>query len=128
MVELVIDNNDKKFLSPIELKIRFKISGSKYRALVNEGLPTIKCAGVVRHPLQDVYFWCEDNNIKLQDSKEVVSKTKLMKILGIDNRIFETWKNKGLPCIPVLDNKRNHITRYNINEVSDWLKSQIVEV
>lgn len=113
----------KKFLSPIQLKKRFGISNTDYEWYLTRGLPSYGCAGVTRHPIDEVYLWFEDNNIEIEEYQSLCNAPQLRRLLGIDKRTLERWEENGLP--KVLDTtKYPHSFKYNTNTVITWLKSQ----
>lgn len=114
---------DNKFLSPNQLKNRFGISRTNYDFYVKNGLPTYGCAGVVRHPIDEVYLWFEEHEIDIKEHQDICSAKQLRNLLGINKKTLEKWEEKGLP--KYLDDSKFPATfKYNKNTVITWLKSQ----
>lgn len=114
---------NRKFLSPVQLKRRFGISETDYRWYISMGLPTYGCAGVKRHPIDEVYMWFEDNDIEIEEYQNLLNAPQLRRLLGIDKKTLEKWEENGLPKI--LDTKKYPYSfKYNTKTVVTWLKSQ----
>lgn len=98
---------------------------NEYDTFVQEGMPTYTCAGVTRHPIDEIYTWCESKRVVLHDQNNLCSRTQLKKLLGIKDKDLINWENAGLPRI-VSKNKINGFKMYlyDKNDVIDWLKSQ----
>lgn len=127
---MVISSN-RKFLSPTQVQRRFGLSTTEYDKYVECGMPTYKCAGVTRHPIDEIYLWCESNRITLQDQNDLCTSNQIKKLLGINQRDLENWEMLGLPK-QITQNPASGMKMflYNKYDVIDWLKSQqnMVEV
>lgn len=116
-------SDGRAFLSPIQVMRRFGMSRAEYDTYLSKGLPTYYCAGVTRHPIDEIYTWCESHRIVLQDQNDICSRKQLKRLLGISDKDLENWEAAGLPRIatPLLSGV---MFEYNKNDVIDWLKSQ----
>lgn len=115
----------KKFLSPNQIRNRFGLSKSEYDMYVRQGLPTYVCAGVVRHPIDEVYLWCETNRVYLQDQNDMCTRTQIRKLLGISSNDLEKWEKAGLPKASKVNKATGGVMYlYRKHDVIDWLKSQ----
>ena len=116
--------DDRAFLSPRQVQARFGLSRSEYTSLVQRGLPTYYCAEVTRHPIGEIYQWCENNRIVLRDQNDLCTRTQLKKLLNINESVLSSWEKAGLPYCERrgVDEMKHFI--YNKYDVIDWLKSQ----
>lgn len=113
----------RKFLTPNQLKDRFGLSTTTYTEYLNHGLPTVGCAGVIRHPISEVYLWFEENNLDIEEKKNICNAPQLRRLLCIDKRTLEQWEEKGLP--KMLDtSKYPYSFKYDARTVISWLRSQ----
>lgn len=115
--------DSKKFFSPTQLRRRFNISLFEYNTFVEAGMPTYTCAGVVRHPIDEVYLWCENNRVHLQDQNDLCSARQIRELLGISAKNLEDWEKMGLPK-KIYKTRRFPRILYDKNDVISWLKTQ----
>lgn len=118
-------SDSRKFLSPIQVQRRFGLSSTEYTQYVESGMPTYQCAGVVRHPIDEIYLWSETNRIVLQDLNDLCTSNQIRKLLGISKKDLENWEKEGLPK-QITHNPASGIRMflYNKHDVIAWLKSQ----
>lgn len=114
---------NKKFLSPVQLRKRFNFNPNEYENLIDLGLPTYTCAGVTRHPIDEVYLWCEKNRVAIRDQNNLCSGRKIRELLGISDKNLKTLEQMGLP--KVIQQKGGFRKfMYDKEEVINWFKSQ----
>lgn len=117
-------STEKKFLSPYQIRKRFDISSSDYLRYVQLGMPTYKCAGITRHPIDEVYLWCESHRIHLQDQNDMCTSNQIRKLLGITKNELENWEKAGLPKTMTRNKATGGVMYlYNRKEIIDWLRS-----
>lgn len=115
--------NDRKFLSPIQVQRRFGIKSEEYNRFIDAGFPTYTCAGVTRHPIDEIYMWCEENRLQLEDQNNLCSRSQIMALLNINSKILEDWEKCGLPKRLVCNHRVKKFL-YHKQDVIDWLRSQ----
>lgn len=114
----------KKFVTPKEVRVRFRLTKEEYNSMLENGLPLYVCAGVSRHAIDEVYDWLKENNSKLVDFEVgYCTGFELRKMLGITKKELEIWETYGLTKILTYDRKGKERYYYNKESVVKWLRS-----
>lgn len=118
-------NKYKKFITPREFMKKFNVDPSDYHCLVVRGLPTYHCAGITRHPIDEIYLWCEENRVRLEDRENLCNATELAKVFSVSVTTIAKWERMGMPkrIIPCSNRGDKKFFAYDTEEVLTWLRS-----
>lgn len=119
-------NRYKKFITPREFMKKFNVDKETYKSLIYRGLPSYDCAGVTRHPIDEIYLWFEEKRIMLEDSEKLCNATQLAHVFSVSVSMIAKWELMGLPKHVINRGRggRRKIFAYDPEEVLVWLRSQ----